>query len=266
MSIENYSLETEKVDPEEPMVLATPVSTVPTSATVRVVAPATLVEGATFEAVVDGISFLVAAPEGGVEKGEAFQVPYPRIRQRKNVQGPRWRYDLFACPCSCMCFVAFLCPLLLHSQVMERMNFNIGGCRRRVDYRSTATGFPICPTLVATYYGLYFLMFVFGALQYDEAYFIFYFLFYAWAVFCITAMVNARMSFRQTYNLPSTCCGENCCDDCCITYWCGPCSAIQMANHSADPNVHSYALFSKTGLRDNSQGGPEYARANTEIV
>ena len=270
MSIENHSLETEKADPEEPVPFATQVSTTASTATatatVRVVAPATLVEGATFEATVDGISFLVSAPEGGVEKGETFQVPYPKISQRKNVQGPRWRDDICGCPCSCMCFAAFLCPIVLHSQVMERMNFTIGGCRRRVDYRSTTGGFPICPTLVGVYYGLYFLMVACASLNYDEEYAIFYLLLNAWAIFCFFALVNARKSFRETYNLPSTVCGENCCDDCCITAFCSPCSAIQMANHSADREVHSYVLCSRTGLRNHSQEGPGYRKTNTEIV
>ena len=45
--------------------------------TVRVVAPVTLPEGATLEAVVDGIHFTATVPAGGVSGGQPFRVPYP---------------------------------------------------------------------------------------------------------------------------------------------------------------------------------------------
>lgn len=269
MSVEKQSFETEMADPEEPVVMATPVA-VPTVATVRVVAPATLVEGATFEAVVDDISFLVAAPEGGLEKGEYFEVPYPKASRRKATEGPRWKHDLFGCPCSFMCVVGFLCPLVLHAQVMQRMNFTYGGCRRRVgtDHATSTTGFPICYTLAVPYYGLYCLTMIVSAMNYsDDTNDSTYYLFQAWAIFCMIAMVNARKSFRETYNLPSTCFGENCCDDCCVTYFCGACSAIQMANHSHDPKIHPYSLCSTTGLQQGVNASTAgYERANTEVV
>ena len=44
---------------------------------VRVVAPATLSAGYTFEASVDDHSFVVAVPDGGVKQGQEFEVPYP---------------------------------------------------------------------------------------------------------------------------------------------------------------------------------------------
>ena len=44
---------------------------------VRVVAPATLAEGYSFEAIVDGRMFIVMVPEGGVKEGQEFEVPYP---------------------------------------------------------------------------------------------------------------------------------------------------------------------------------------------
>merc|ERR1712194_701128 len=44
---------------------------------VLVVAPATLEAGSTFEAEVEGITFIVTVPDDGVHKGGEFQVPYP---------------------------------------------------------------------------------------------------------------------------------------------------------------------------------------------
>mmetsp|Transcript_7080 Transcript_7080/g.17281 ORF Transcript_7080/g.17281 Transcript_7080/m.17281 type:complete len:194 (+) Transcript_7080:249-830(+) len=47
--------------------------------TVRVIAPATLVEGSTFQAVVDGIQFTATVPRGGVRMGETFETMYPQM-------------------------------------------------------------------------------------------------------------------------------------------------------------------------------------------
>lgn len=277
MSVEKQSFEmTGKTVDEEPVAMATPIATVPTVAMVRVVAPATMVEGATFEAVVDGISFLVAVPEGGVEEGETFSVPYPKASRRKiPTEGPRWKHDLCGCPCSVMCFVGFLCPLVLHAQVMQRMNFTMGGCRRRLGTTNTAStnGVPIVYTLAVPYYALYALFMILvhlANINDDEstavASILLYYLFQGWSLFCIIAMVIARRSFRQTYNLPSMACGENCCDDCVISYFCGPCSAIQMANHSQEGRPYSFCSTTGLGGANRAPTAGGYERANTQEV
>jgi len=52
------------------------------SSPVQVEAPATLQEGSTFEAQVEGNVFTVTVPEGGVEKGDLFIVPYPPTEKK----------------------------------------------------------------------------------------------------------------------------------------------------------------------------------------
>ena len=47
--------------------------------TVLVIAPATLAEGSTFQAVVDGIQFTASVPRGGVRLGETFETMYPKM-------------------------------------------------------------------------------------------------------------------------------------------------------------------------------------------
>jgi hypothetical protein len=44
---------------------------------IRVVAPATLAEGYTFDVMLEGEAFTVQVPKGGVEQGETFEIPYP---------------------------------------------------------------------------------------------------------------------------------------------------------------------------------------------
>mmetsp|Transcript_11044 Transcript_11044/g.22876 ORF Transcript_11044/g.22876 Transcript_11044/m.22876 type:complete len:203 (-) Transcript_11044:34-642(-) len=170
----------------------------------------------------DGISFGVAAPEGGVER---------------SIQ--EWNYDICGCRCSWLCCVTFVCPLVVHAQLMQRLNLTLGGCRRRVG--SSTTTRPVCPTLVAIFYGSCFLMAVLWLANAKIAFEIALDAFGVLGVFCLVAMVNTRMSFQETYNiLPHT---QNCYEDCCITLCCGPCSAIQMTNH----DNRSYAWCSTTG-------------------
>ena len=45
---------------------------------IRVIAPATLEEGYSFDVLLDGQPLTVVVPAGGVAEGEEFEVPYPR--------------------------------------------------------------------------------------------------------------------------------------------------------------------------------------------
>lgn len=281
--MEKHSFETEKhddgydidVEQEAPIV-----AVIATAETVKVTAPVTLVEGATIEAMVDGISFMAVVPAGGVSEGEAFAVPYPSaLSSSTNVhsRSPTWKGDLCDC-CSggcCMCFTAFMCPFIVHTQVMERLNLTLGGCRPRVGSNRRNRGgvvgtLGIFFTFFLPYAFLYALMIHFSITQSTQGSVMVSFMLYALLIFIFVALVCTRRAFRQTYNLPATCCdtggGDNCCDDCCITYWCSPCSAIQMANHSHDRSVHSYSLCSRTGLRSHSAAMSGARNTNTEIV
>lgn len=281
MSLEKHTFETEKHDYEEEeeaiAVEANPVQANPVAAeTVRVTAPATLVEGATFEATVDGIPFMAVVPKPGVMEGDTFEVPYPSrsstsTLHRSPLQKPAWRSDLFSC-CgggACMCVAAFFCPLILHTQVMERLNLTLGGCRPRLGTgQRPKSGLGKFATFAIAMVVLYTLLIMTASQELYPVFAVVYFCMYAVMVFIFVALVCTRKSFRQTYNLPVTCCstgGDDCLDDCCVTYFCSPCSAIQMATHSHDPQVHSYLCFSKTGLRKHSQQAMS-RNTDTEIV
>eukprot|EP00533_Pseudo-nitzschia_delicatissima_P010688 CAMPEP_0116100038 /NCGR_PEP_ID=MMETSP0327-20121206/12084_1 /TAXON_ID=44447 /ORGANISM="Pseudo-nitzschia delicatissima, Strain B596" /LENGTH=327 /DNA_ID=CAMNT_0003591947 /DNA_START=62 /DNA_END=1045 /DNA_ORIENTATION=+ len=65
---------------------ATPIATPVTADAVRpppenarVIAPATLPEGATFQAELEGVQFTARVPRGGVRQGDAFETMYPRM-------------------------------------------------------------------------------------------------------------------------------------------------------------------------------------------
>ena len=75
-----------------------------TAATVTVIAPANLNAGQTFEAEVDGKTFTVTVPDGGVEKGGKFEVDYPSKSAVSDAPTGSWRKGL------CECFSACCCP------------------------------------------------------------------------------------------------------------------------------------------------------------
>jgi Cys-rich protein (TIGR01571 family) len=58
-----------------------------------------------------------------------------------------------------------------------------------------------------------------------------------------------RRAYRKKYNVPASCCGDGV-EDCCVVYWCGCCSAIQLARHTHDENKYPYRCCSKTGLAE----------------
>ena len=60
-----------------------------------------------------------------------------------------------------------------------------------------------------------------------------------------------RLAYRKKYNVPADCCGDGL-EDCCVAYWCGCCSAIQLARHTHDENMYPYQCCSKTGLARNA--------------
>jgi len=63
-----------------------------------------------------------------------------------------------------------------------------------------------------------------------------------------------RMKMRKQYQIEPICCGDNCCDDCCISWLCNCCSIVQMARHTHDEDTYPYHMTSRTGL---GPGAPE---------
>lgn len=64
--------------------------------------------------------------------------------------------------------------------------------------------------------------------------------------YMLIVMIRLRVAIRTKYSIPE----ENCsgCEDCCCIFWCGCCSAVQMAHQTADyENEEAYCLTT-TGL------------------
>lgn len=228
--------------------------------TIRVMAPETLSGGDRFEAVMDGVRFMATVPPGGVRAGEIFETLHPSVlpplTNAVGMSAPKWRTGLCdACDCdkrdSCsLCCMAFFCALLVHAQIMDRLNLSLGGCRRGHDPTGSNRRRTHACVLFPSVTGILFLlMIVFSFLEFFLGVGLAYLSILGWFILMFVAMVCTRKSMREHYNLPGVCCIDgDCVDDFCVTYWCACCSAIQMARQTHDPRLHRYDCCSPTGL------------------
>jgi hypothetical protein len=74
--------------------------------------------------------------------------------------------------------------------------------------------------------------------------------FAALSIWLLVTMIRTRMYIRRKYHISAMCCGDNCIEDCCVSYWCTCCALAQMARHTADYENQHAACCSKTGLKD----------------
>ncbi len=240
------------------MAEATPIEDKPKHKKVKVMAPATLAEGATFVAEVDGVQFTAQVPRGGVQKGEIFKTRMDETTIIVAGSGPegRWRTDLFDCcdnstsDCCALCCMAFNFPFMISAQIIQRLNLTLGGCRKGGSSARPKKGMSAC-VLYPSVAGILLLLpliiiIVASAIRslgwLITGYFM-YFALFVWIAFIFVASVCTRKSMRELYKIPGSCCA-----DFCVTYWCYPCVAIQMARHTHDPKKHPYNCCSITGL------------------
>jgi Cys-rich protein (TIGR01571 family) len=237
----------------------------------RVVAPATLAGGFSFEATVDGIDFMVVVPEGGVIQGQAFQVPYPVPAvppmavaltpleiwtPTSNVPTGRWRNSLWSC-CQVvrtgMFWQGFFCPLLLLGQVLTRNKLNVFGmpsAAYRVTFeRIVMIGVGYCLGSIA----LAAFVTIFPPVSAPETSLVAF----GFLVIVSAIAANTRIEMRRRYQIPVECC-HGCngrCDDLCCGIWCSCCIIIQMARHTHSEVDYPYVCCTSTGLTKEDAAG-----------
>jgi Cys-rich protein (TIGR01571 family) len=229
---------------------------------IRVVAPATLEEGYTFDVMLEGVAFTVTVPEGGVVKGEEFEIPYPSpssdetvgvqastddddeaaddvesngARKQKSPLG--WRTSLCSCcdvSTQATFWLGLFCTPVLLAQIITRLKLNWRG---RVDTREeTSLSFnKILFGFIA--------VLILGYLPIAG-----YFIVAAYLLLIIVGVgKNVRASMRRKYNIDASTRCESF-DDCCCMCFCGACSAIQMARHTHDDKEYPGYCCTTTGL------------------
>jgi len=225
---------------------------------VSVIAPATLPEGTTLQAEVDGKTVTVVVPEGGIGEGEKFEAPNLEeavanvIAQNKlNVVPPnvipvgKWRAALFACCETCWCpmFMGWCCTPVLLGQIMQRVNFGWFGCPNEVSSKPP----PVC----MVFFFVYISCLVIGAIFYGMMESGFKnVIITVMACFFLVIGTFTRHHFRRRYKLPPTYFGDNACDDCMVTWFCSCCSQMQIARQIYEPGVAEYEPFSPNGAKD----------------
>lgn len=220
----------------------------------------------------------VAVPVGTADYDGEFVVP-----------GGEWRAGLCDCfsACACPCLMGWCCFPILLGQLVERLRFNIFGCPLDKAQKSPPVcrifavlfvimlGIEIAVQVVArlNFYGCYEdsanssssgddFFTAFNDPAFDSCVFslgnapiyyqilVWFLVVFGWFIFIVSCCT--RMNMRKQYNINPLCCGDNCCDDCCTTYFCNCCSTIQMIRQTHDENEYPYEMTSRTGLGPNA--------------
>ena len=68
----------------------------------------------------------------------------------------------------------------------------------------------------------------------------------AYGLFILMITLRTRAYIRHKYSIPEKRCSG--CEDCCCSFWCGPCTVCQMARHTADYRQYKASCCTETGL------------------
>jgi len=220
---------------------------------IEVIAPATLAEGYSFSVQLGQESrvFNVIVPEGGVEIGQRFLIPWPDHLDfspvRSDLHHGRWKDGL----CSCFnhgCCHAMLCnaicfPFVAISQVMTRLNLSLLG--------NTSSSNKTFLTAIFVTFLIFIVNIIDISTNPDPSYIsLAAFLFYLFILLYTTTIT--RYYIRNKYNIPTyKCCGcSGECEDVCCAFFCNCCVITQMARHTADYDTYNGYCCTKTGLPD----------------
>jgi len=250
-----------------------------TAAQILVVeSPADLPEGYTFDAVVDGKTYAVRVPAGGVVTGQKFSAPVPGATTTYATlcgtsidhgvcsyaggqsalsdldavtftnEGPigAWRDSLSDCcilgPCHGLLWNALLCPQIALAQVMNRMSLTW-----RADPgppRETNRTPSVILSVVLLFTGaLSLLMLVHPGLTIQSpddvsAVTLKYLVLSSFALFTVAVLTKTRAAVRTVHGIQEDVCVG--CEDCCCAAFCTCCVVAQMGRHVVDYRENEY--------------------------
>eukprot|EP01083_Nonionella_stella_P105737 304336_1 len=232
-------------------------------------APATLPEGYTFEVEINGHTFPVKVPVGGVEEDQVFNVPFPAGSDtgyaaaaipRTSVPVGHWKDDVFDC-CTLGCIHPVLwnaccCPMVLLGQVMTRLKLTWLGNEGEDAPGQAASTFCIMLGITIFYQVVNQILAFMQVASLDkygqptDSYFTFLYgrliFIQTIAIFLMILVCKTRQRIRNKYSIPEQSC--NGCEDCCCAYWCGCCTIAQMARHTAEYEIYAGVCCSETGM------------------
>mmetsp|Transcript_1627 Transcript_1627/g.2152 ORF Transcript_1627/g.2152 Transcript_1627/m.2152 type:complete len:263 (+) Transcript_1627:123-911(+) len=250
-----------------PLATAIPVSV---AEIVEVVAPATLQEGFSFQAIYNKTPFTVTVPAGGVKEGQKIRVPFmptPVVSEFAPLVGDaapqgKWKDDLCDCTKHGFCHPSLLnaccVPQILMAQVLTRLKMNMFGKPSPEAWRFT---FKRIFILVFSYWILAsFLRPPPPTFELDDegttiavppdvppwqgiAYYI---ISTAFGIYTLLVLMRTRAAVRARFQIPEQQCHGM--EDCCCALWCGCCTVAQLARQTGDYENTSAICCTETGL------------------
>lgn len=251
------------------------VATATTATMVEIVAPTSLREGYTVDAVYNGIPFKATVPPGGVEKGQTFVVPFsPDMMTETPVpneftglssgdDAPLYQWKDGICDCCRLGVVhpsflnACCCPQILMAQVLTRMRMNwLGTPSVEGEWKKT---FQRVLTIVVVYFTLSTIFAppapdftVDGKIIQNSPpapvwlVIVSNLINGAFGLYTVIVLMKLRKAVRTRYHIPE----QNCpgMEDFCCSFWCTCCTVAQLARHTANYEDRRAIYCSKTGL------------------
>lgn len=253
---------------EENLVGPSPDTVLPTmSATpmIEVVAPATLQEDHKFDVELDGQSFSVQVPKGGIEEGQKFMVPMPTgaapaTPSRMQIPVGHWKDGLCNCCVYGIChnhiWTSLLCVPIAAGQVMSRLQLSWLGQPGSI--QETTGAFQRLLFIVVSYISIFFLCnfiignydehpgdapaFILGILIVRES---LHYLYWGFGIFIIWRL---RKYVRNKYAIPESENFPTGCEDVCCSVFCVHLTAAQLMRHTADYDTYHATCCTETGL------------------
>ena len=249
--------------------------------TIRVIAPATLAEGYTFDVLVDDAPYTVEVPRGGVKEGQEFEVLYEphlqdglnstQVQQKTSLdteeetKAPeaqetiydtttgaplgRWRHPLWSC-CDVLTqstfWMGFCCTPVLIAQLITRLGLTWQGRTGTKEQISLSFNRIVLSMLLALALWKIPLVGDFVLILF-------------WLFIVVYSGRHVRNHMRQKYEIPLSL-PQRCSkvEDGVCMFFCGCCSAIQMARHTHDDKEYPGHGCTTTGL---GVDAPEIAKA-----
>lgn len=247
--------------------------------TIRVIAPATLKEGYTFDVLVDNEPFRVKVPRGGVKEGQEFEVLYDREEQEELMTAPLrsmsyteeegedeesgkrgeddtdaiWYDQATGAPIG-----KWRHPLCRCCDVVTQSTFWMGWCCTPILIAQLITRFQLTwdgrkspsPQEASLSFNRVVITFMIALGIWKVPLLGELILFFVWIFFVVRVGSRVRAMMRRKYKLPSTLptqFGNRIEDGCCMTF-CGCCAIIQMARHTHDDKEFPGHGCTTTGL------------------
>jgi len=249
---------------------------------VDVISPTSLPENYQFPASLNGTTFLVTVPRGGVHKGQRFSVPFSKNTEMpldKPVSVPKgqWRdqwYSLFRLGiCHPTVWNSCCCLPIAIGQLITRLQLSLRGRSREEHPRDTPGSFRFFFRLVCSYWVYRFIMFWFvdfldpsTTLSFDASKLekikdreppgIYYLMcafndlvWYCYFGCLVFVLKNIRSHVRKKYSIPEQYKCPVGSEDICCSLFCPCFTAAQLLRHTTDYELYEAAeCCSDTGL------------------